>query len=82
MVEVVFVFRGRTVTLEDVENAKERAALRVIEKSIRDRVGALRCAEHQTFPRVTATGSSVDALEFDLAGCCDSLLSKAAARFE
>jgi hypothetical protein len=45
-------------------------------------VGALRCPEHDAFPRLTATGSRVDALEFDLAGCCQELLAKTAACLE
>ena len=39
----------------------------------------MRCHEHDAFPKLTATGSRVDALEFDLAGCCQDLLKKAAA---
>ena len=82
MVEIVFVLRGQTVGLDELEDARERAALRTIEKSIRDRVGYVRCPEHRAYPRVTATGPRVDALEFDLAGCCERLLKQAAACFE
>ena len=82
MVEVVFVLRGQTVELEELDDAREKSALRVIEKSIRDRIGTLRCPEHSAYPRVTATGPRADALEFDLAGCCDGLLKRTAACFE
>jgi hypothetical protein len=82
MVEVVFVLRGRTIAVEDVENERERAALRVIEASIRERVGNLRCPEHHASPKVTATGSRADALEFDLSGCCAKVLEMAAACFQ
>lgn len=82
MVEVVFVLRGRTVAITDVEDPRERAALRAIRRSIRDRIGGLRCPDHNTAPRVTATGSRVDALEFDLAGCCTKMLEMTAACFE
>lgn len=81
MVEVVFVLRGRTVAIDDVEDERERAALREIRRSIRERVGGLRCPEHDAAPRVTATGSRVDALEFDLAGCCSKMLEMTAACF-
>ncbi|MFQ5417667.1 MAG: hypothetical protein ACE5FL_11530 [Myxococcota bacterium] len=82
MVEVVFVFRGRTVELDEVEDVRERAALRQIEKSIRERIGGLSCPEHAASPRVTATGSQVDSMEFDLAGCCDRLLQMTVRCFE
>ena len=81
MVEVVFVLRGRTVAIDDLEDERERAALRQIEKSIRERVGSLCCPEHDAAPRVTATGSRADALEFDLAGCCTKILEMTAACF-
>lgn len=82
MVQVVFVLRGQTVDIDEIQDAREKAALRVIEKSIRDRVGYVRCPEHRAYPRVTATGPRADSLEFDLAGCCDILLKRAAACFE
>jgi len=79
MVEVVFVLRGRTIALDEVEDVRERAILKAIERSITDRVGGLRCPEHDAVPRITATGSRADALEFDLAGCCQDLLTRTAA---
>jgi hypothetical protein len=82
MIEIVFVLRGRTVNLDEIEDVRERAILREIERSIKERVGTLRCPEHGAFPRLTATGSRADALEFDLAGCCQDLLEKTAARLE
>ena len=74
--EVVFVLRGEAVNLEEVENVQERAVLREIERSVRDRVGGLRCPEHGAFPKLTATGSRADALDFDLTGCCQDLIEK------
>jgi hypothetical protein len=82
MMVIEFVLRGRTVSLDEVEDARERAMLREIEQSIRNRVGALRCAEHDAFPKLTATGSSPDDLEFDLAGCCRDLLAQTTAALE
>jgi hypothetical protein len=82
MVDVVFVLRGRTVAIDEIEDERERAALREIARSIRDRVGGLRCPEHDAAPRITATGSRADALEFDLAGCCSEFLETTAACFQ
>ena len=39
MVEVIFVLRGQTVTLDEIEDARERTVLQTIQSSIRDRVG-------------------------------------------
>jgi len=82
MIEVVFVLRGQKVDLDEVEDVRERAILRQIQRSIEERVGALRCPEHGAFPKLTATGSRADTLEFDLTGCCQDLLAKTAARLE
>ena len=82
MVEVVFVLRGQNVELEEVEDVRERASLRAIRNSIRDRVGGLRCPEHDTEPRVRATGPRPDALEFDLESCCDAMLKLTTRCFE
>ena len=38
MIEIVFVLRGQTVSLEEVDDVRERAILREIERSIKDRV--------------------------------------------
>ena len=79
MLEIVFVLRGQTLNLDEVEDVRERAILKEIERSIKDRVGALNCPEHGAFPKLTARGSRADALEFDLAGCCQDLLARTAA---
>jgi len=76
MIEIVFVLRGTEVAPDDVEDARERAVLKQIERSIRDRVGGLSCPEHGASPRLTATGSRADALEFELAGCCEALMER------
>jgi hypothetical protein len=81
MVEVVFVLRGRKVDLDELENQRERAALRMIRDSIRDRVGGLRCPEHGTGPRVTGIGPRPDALEFDVEACCKTMIETTARCF-
>ena len=82
MIEIVFVLRGRTLSIDEVEDVRERAILQEIARSIQERVGALRCPEHDASPKLTATGSSVDSFEFDLSGCCQELLAKTAACLE
>jgi len=79
VIEIVFILRGTRVALDEVEDARERAALRQIEQSIRDRVGGLRCPEHGAAPRLTASGSRADALDFELSGCCNELMSRTTA---
>jgi len=79
MIEIVFVLRGTRVAPDDVEDARERAALKQIEQSIRNRVGGMRCPEHGASPRLTASGSRADALDFELTGCCDELMSRTTA---
>ena len=76
MIEVVFILRGRQVAVDEVEDLRERAVLKQIEQSIRDRVGGLRCPDHDASPRLTATGSRADAMEFELSGCCQELMDR------
>jgi hypothetical protein len=77
--EIVFVLRGQEVELDQLEDVRERAVLSEIARSLRDRVGGLRCAEHGAKPKLTATGSRADALEFELAGCCQELIERTTA---
>jgi len=79
MVEVEFVLRGTSVQIDEVEDLRERAILKQIERSIVDRVGGTRCAKHGQFPKLIATGPRADELHFDLSGCCQELLTKTAA---
>jgi len=79
MVEIEFVIRGQRVEIEEVEDLRERAVLKQIQQSIEERIGGTRCVKHGTMPRLTATGSRADALEFDVSGCCQDLLTKTAA---
>ena len=77
--EIVFILRGQEIELDEIEDARERAVLNEIAQSLRNRVGGLRCAEHDTPPRLTATGSRADAMEFELAGCCQALIDRTTA---
>ena len=82
MIEIVFVLRGVEIDVDDVEDVRERAVLKQIERSIRSRVGGLSCPEHGANPRLTATGSRADSLEFELSGCCEDLMQRTTASLE
>lgn len=79
MVEIEFILRGRAMKIDEVEDLRERAVLKQIERSITERIGETRCAKHGASPRLTATGPRADALTFDVSGCCQDLLTKTAA---
>ena len=79
MIEIVFVLRGAQVAPDDLEDVRERSALKQIEQSIRNRVGELSCPEHGANPRLTATGNRADELEFELGGCCEDLMKRTTA---
>jgi hypothetical protein len=79
MIEIEFVLRGRSIEIEEMDDLRERAVLEQIARSIAERVGDIRCAKHGAFPRLTASGARVDALNFDVSGCCQDLLTKTAA---
>lgn len=76
MIEIVFVLRGVEIAPDDVEDVRERSVLKQIEQSIRNRVGELSCREHGASPRLTATGSRADTLEFELSGCCEDVMKR------
>jgi hypothetical protein len=79
MIEIEFVLRGKAVSIDEVEDVRERAVLKQIQRSIVERVGGTRCVKHGAAPKLTATGPRADALEFDVSGCCQDLLTKTAA---
>ncbi len=79
MADVEFVIRGQKVDPQRLENRVERAVLQEVEHSLRIRLTGVRCAMHDAEPRVTARGDSVDALEADLSGCCQTLIDRAVA---
>lgn len=79
MVEVVFVLRGEEVDVEAHANRVERAILEQVRHSLRVRLAGVTCEEHQQAPRITASGPRADALQFDLAGCCQSLIDRTVA---
>lgn len=79
MIEIEFILRGKTIEIDEVEDLRERAVLKQIQRSIIERVGETRCVKHGAVPRLTAAGARVDALKFDISGCCQDLLTKTAA---
>ncbi len=76
MVEVEFVIRGQKITPDETQNHLERSIMIEVERSLRQRVGSLRCPEHDAAPKITASGTSAEELEFNLSGCCQRLVDQ------
>ena len=79
MAQVKFVIGGQPVDPRRVEDRVQRAVLQQVEHSIRVRLTGVRCATHDAEPVITAIGTAVDALDFDLSGCCQELMDRTVA---
>ena len=76
MFEIKFQVGGRTVNPKNMKDALEGAILESVQSSIRKSVGSVRCSEHGASPKVLVKGRNLDSLEFEVSGCCDTLIEQ------
>lgn len=69
--ELGMVFDGRAgdPSVIDEESRKKIAAF------IDERVGDFRCPDHGKAPTITVTGDRMDALSFEVTGCCQKMIT-------
>lgn len=77
-VEVRFEINGRKVSPDNWRNAVERALLEQLREQIQAKLRGLRCTKHNQQPHVTVAGASLNQLEFQVHGCCQELIDRAA----
>ena len=68
---------GQKLEPEMVVDKDERDIYFNIINYLRDSLGTVCCKQHRQTPQVVIKGKSLDALELDISGCCDSLVEHA-----
>lgn len=82
MFDITFEINGRKVNPNNVGDALEAAILRSVSASVKARVGSVRCPEHGRHPQIVGKGRSLDALSFEVSGCCQKLIDGVAAKLK
>jgi len=82
MIDISFEINGRKVSPRNVEDALESAMLQSIQNSISKAVGSARCPEHGQKPKIKVKGRNLDSLQFEVSGCCDSLIDEVKRKLE
>lgn len=76
MFDIKFQIGGRTVNPKRMKDALEGAILESVQGSIKKSVGSVRCSEHGASPKVLVKGRNLDSLQFEVSGCCDTLIEQ------
>lgn len=82
MIDISFEIGGRRVSPNNIGNSLERAILDGIQKQIFNQLRAVTCPEHQQKPKVRVKGRSLEALHFEIEGCCSSAVENATRRLK
>lgn len=69
-----FEVNGEAIDPAKVKDAKIAKQLESIVESVVDKVGDLRCPEHDKAPKFICSGPSFDDLNLEVEGCCDKLV--------
>ena len=68
--ELGMIFDGRAGDPSVVDEATRKKIAAYIE----DRVGDLRCPEHDKAPTIVVNGDNLETMSFDVTGCCTKLI--------
>ena len=63
---------------KDLEKAALEAAAEAVTKTVR----SMRCPTHSQGAKIIAKGRNVDALNFQISGCCDELIEAVKAKLQ
>ena len=76
-VEVTFKILGREIPLERVGDLYLKTTLTNAAREVKKKLESLSCPDHGEFPRVEISGLAAQRLNFNVQGCCDTIVSKA-----
>ena len=77
--EVKFRILGRIVPLERIGDLQLKVTMGNAAIEVKRKLETFECPDHGKTPHVEISGSSPARLEYQVEGCCDSLVSKARA---
>lgn len=75
-----FEIAGEPFDPNTITDATQHELVSNIVESVSERLGGLRCAQHQEGPRVLFRGMDLEHLEMEVMGCCDAFLAQINAR--
>lgn len=81
MLNISCVINGRKVSPNNIANVLESAMLAKIIESVRNTVGSISCKEHGESPSITIEGRNLNDLNFEVSGCCETLIEEVKSRF-
>ena len=67
---------GKRVAPGQLSNMIEDMLLTHISEEITNKIGRVRCPEHNQYAKVKAKGRSIDKLSFEISGCCQQLVDQ------
>ena len=74
MFEISFEINGREVSPQQIGTEIGRATLQSIKDFMVKSVGSIRCPEHGEAAKIVCRGGRLDALAFEILGCCNTLV--------
>jgi len=79
---ISFEINGRKVSPNNMKDALEASILENASAQIKQKVGSIRCSEHQQSPKIVGKGRSLNNLSFEVSGCCEDLMTKVKAKLK
>ncbi len=75
MFDVSFEINGRKVQPNQIGDALTKAVLSSVAGQIKEKVGSVTCPDHGKSPKIVCKGKSVEKLNFEVSGCCETLIN-------
>lgn len=69
--EMGMIFDGRAGNPNQIDEATRKKIAAYIE----ERVGGLRCPDHDKAPTITCTGDDLSNISFEVTGCCPKIIA-------
>ncbi len=82
MMDISFEINGRKVNPNNMKGELEKAIFKDIAKKVKRNLQSVRCKEHEKAPGVKVKGHSINNLNLEISGCCQSLINKATAKLK
>ena len=82
LIDFSFEVGGRKVSLDQFANEIEKAVFQEVKDHVSKALSAVRCPKHGKYPSVVVKGTTLNALHFEISGCCEDLIKRATAQLK